>query len=326
MNKVGRAFAGLLSIALLALPLVVWWQWDRINDYIKLYNYTPPASAVTLAAQDQLTTKARHIFYVNHPQVVTNVKTFRNYCPQSEQTIVLGCYKSDQSGIFIYDIKDKRLQGVEQVTAAHEMLHAAYDRLGSEQRNKIDTLLVNFYNHGLHDKRLKETIEAYKKTEPDDLVNEMHSVFGSEATSLPTELEQYYRQYFIDRSAVTAFADKYQAEFTNRVRKIEQDDERLARLKIQIHDEEDNLTTQLQKLQVDRARLDNLRASGNVAAYNQAVPGFNAEVNSYNSGVSKLQNDIAAYNDLVKARNAIAADLRGLDSALDTRLTAQHIQ
>ena len=35
---------------------------------------------------------------------------------ESEKTIILGCYHSDQEGIFVYNVTDPRLSGVEQVT------------------------------------------------------------------------------------------------------------------------------------------------------------------------------------------------------------------
>ncbi len=82
------------------------------------------------------------------------------------------------------------------------MLHAAYNRLNSADKSRIDNSLQKYYQHTLTDQRIKNIIAAYKKTEPNDLVNEMHSIFGTEVAELPPELETYYKQYFSNRSVV----------------------------------------------------------------------------------------------------------------------------
>ena len=129
---------------------------------------------------------------------------------------MLGCYHSGQSGIFVLDVTDSRLDGVEQVTAAHEMLHAAYDRLSRSERSKVDAMLEDYYKNDLKDQRIVETINAYKKSEPKDVVNEMHSIFATEIASLPAPLEKYYQRYFTDRGQIVANAERYKSEFTSR--------------------------------------------------------------------------------------------------------------
>ena len=321
-----RLTSFVFSLAILALPVVIWVNHQALLDWWKLRGYNPPPSVVKLSQEDGLTDTARHIFYVNHPLLADSAAAFNQECPQSEQTIVLGCYHSGQNGIAIYNVKDARLGGVQEVTAAHEMLHAAYDRLSSKDKNYIDGLLTDYYAHDLHDQRILNTMNLYKKTEPHDVVDEMHSVFGTEIANLPAPLENYYQRYFTNRSAVANFAAGYQAEFSSRINQINDDDQRLAAMKKQIQAEEQNLQVQQSQLDADRSRLDSLRSSGQIDAFNAAVPGFNVKVAAYNQGVNKLQRDIAAYNQLVNDRNAIASDLRGLQGAIDTRLTTQGTQ
>jgi len=313
-------------LAFLAVPFVVWWQWHALYDWYRLRGYTPPPGISTLANQDTMTAYGKHLFYVNHPQLLGDVATFRQDCPESEQTIVLGCYHPNEDGIYVYNVQDAQLQGVQQVTAAHEMLHGAYDRLSAKDRNYIDGLLNDFYNNDEHDQRIIDEINLYKKTEPNSVTNEMHSVFGTEVSNLPAPLEAYYQKYFSNRGAVTAFADGYQGEFTSRTNQINADDAQLASLKSQISTQEQSLTNQLNQINSDKARLDSLRNSGQIDAYNSGVTSFNNEVDVYNSGVDKLHGDIDSYNSLVNSRNAIAGELRSLDSAIDTRLTTQSAQ
>ena len=326
MIRPKRIFGIVLALVVLSLSLIVWDKQQAIADWWKLRGYTPPTSVVSLADQDTMTAEAKHILYVNRPDLVTNSSTFRGDCTVAEQTIVLGCYHSDQDGIYVYVVNDKRLNGVEQVTIAHEMLHAAYGRLSKNEKTYIDGLLTNFYKNDLHDQRIIDTMKSYKKTEPNDVVNEMHSVFGTEVANLPKSLENYYSQYFTNRSAIVNFASEYEGEFTGRISKINAYDQQLSALNSQISTEEQSLSNQSNQLNIDRMQLNSLESSGQITQYNTRVPVFNHEVATYNQGVGKLQSDIASYNSLVNTRNAVANDLRSLDSSIDTRLTTQSAQ
>ncbi|MBI5906873.1 hypothetical protein HY857_02355 [Candidatus Saccharibacteria bacterium] len=325
MKAVKRLSTFTLSLLILAVPIAIYAQRQAIFDWARLRNYNPPAAIAQLASDDTMTSKARHMFYVNHTSLVAKAADFRKSCPVSEQTIVLGCYQPIQNGIYIYDVADTRLNGVHEVTAAHEMLHAAYDRLSSKDKNYVNGLLQSYYDTQT-DQRITDTVNAYKKSEPNDVVNEMHSVFGTEIADLPAPLENYYNQYFSNRAAVVSFSASYEGEFTNRLAKITSYDQQLAAMKQSIDSQEADLKNLLNQIESDRARLDRLKSSGDFAAYNAAVPGFNTEITAYNSGVTRLKNDIDSFNELVQTRNSLAAELRSLDSAIDTRLTPQAAQ
>ncbi|HSX45681.1 MAG TPA: hypothetical protein VLG27_01595 [Candidatus Saccharimonadia bacterium] len=293
---------------------------QNIYDWMALRNYQVPGYVAGLAAQDTMTASARKIFYVNHP-AIDNKTTFADVCPSGtrEQTIVLGCYHGGQGGIYLLQVSDPRLDGVEQVTAAHEMLHAAYDRLSSSDKQKVDAMLLDYYDNDLHNQRIRDTIAAYKKTEPNDVVNEMHSVFGTEVASLPSGLEQYYKRYFTDRAQVAAFAAQYQAEFTSRQTAVQQDDRQLTALKSQIDSQEADLKSR--QSQIDSAQSQLLaERDGNTSAYNAAVPGFNAQVDAYNAEVGQVQALISQFNQLVAARNAVAFEEDQLVNALSNNV------
>lgn len=326
MKILKRILAYVLLLALLSLPVVVFLKAQALSDWWQLRGYTPPPAVVELAEQDKMTDYAKHVFFVNHPQIESDAVEFRSECRQNEQTIILGCYHSNQRGIFIFDVQDNRLDGVEQVTSAHEMLHAAYDRLSSKQRERVDKILTDYFNNNLTDQRIINTINAYKKTEPNDIVNEMHSIFGTEIDDLPPVLEDYYKQYFSDRRAVVAFANAYEAEFTSREAKVKSYEIELSRLKAQIQAQETSLQIQLNNINTDRRRLDSLRDSGQTEEYNSGIDSFNSNVRAYNAAVAKLRSDIASYNSLVEEYNSIARELASLQEAIDTRFTSQTTQ
>lgn len=323
--KLRRAGGFLFSLTLLALPIVVWWQRVAVIDWWRLRGYSPPAEVVSLADAAAMNDFAKRVFYVNHPKVEKNSAQFRSQCPQGEKTIVLGCYRSPQLGIVIYDVTDPRLDGVEEVTAAHEMLHAAYDRLGADEKQKVNNLLNSFYLQ-LNDARIKETVSLYRQTGPEHVINEMHSIFGTEVSGLPAELESYYSRYFTDRQKVVKAAAGYESEFSSRLEKIAEYEKQLDHLRADIEAQESSLKSQAAGLESDRQRLEALRQSGQIEEYNSQVTAFNAKVNSYNQGVARLRRSINSYNSLLDNYNTIAGELRSLYSAIDTRLTTQSAQ
>ncbi len=319
-NKLSRL---ILSLIFLAAVLVAWANHQSIYDWIRLRGYEPPIKVAQLASDDTMTSYARHMFYINHPQIEGQA-TFNQDCPDDggEQTIVLGCYSGNQTGIFLYSINDPKLAGVEQVTAAHEMLHASYDRLSQKEKEHINQLLQEFYLHNLNDKRVKATIESYKKSEPNDVVNEMHSVFGTEVPKLTPELEAYYNKYFLNRSKVVAYAQKYQSTFTNNkaladkyAAQIKDIEQQLAIMKQQIDNSETALRNENLQLESDRASLN----SSNVNSFNNRVDQYNAKVQTYRTLISNYNDLIETHNNLVIKYRAITVETNQLIQELDSR-------
>lgn len=291
-----------------------------IADWWQLRNYQAPASVSLLASQDSMNDYGRKIFYVNHPDI-TAKKKFPSVCPSAtaEQTIVLGCYHSGQDGIYLLDVTDQRLDGVEQVTAAHEMLHAAYERLSQNDRNYVNGLLEDYYKNDLKDERVLKTIDAYKKTEPHDVVNEMHSIFGTEIQNLPAPLENYYKRYFKDRKQVAVYAARYQSEFASRQDAVTSYDAQLASMKPQIDSLEADIHSKQSSIAEQQKRLVALKSSGNISAYNASVPPYNNLIDVYNAEVAKIHDLINTYNQLVATRNAVALEENELVKDLSTQ-------
>lgn len=289
-----------------------------IRDEISLYGYEPSQEVKSLAEQTSMTDSARRVFYVNHPSIEAK-PSFVSACNANrEHTIVLGCYHSKQAGIYILDVTDERLLGVKPVTAAHEMLHAEYDRLSYSERNRIDNLLQDYYQNQLKDDRIKQTIEAYRTTEPNDLINEMHSIFATEISNLPNELEAYYQRYFNNRQAVVALAESYQAEFVSRQAKVAEYDQQLKEWLPQIEAENAYLDAESKAIEQQRMQMENWKQNANTRAYNAAVPAYNARVNNYNARVVEQRKLVQKYNDLVEVRNNLQVEVDELIQAISS--------
>lgn len=311
-------FEGVLLGLLVSLCLsaILIWKFQAIIDWWHLRNYTPPTQISDIADKTTMSSYGRRLFYVNHPELLS-VSTFSNHCQvAAEKTIVLGCYKGGDHGIYLYNVTDKRLSGVIETTAAHEMLHAGYARLTSKERNHINTLLESYYKTGLTDERIKSTIDAYKISEPTEIDNEMHSIFATEVKNLPSELETYYKQYFSDRASVVAMTERYQAEFTSRRDQAEAYDQQLATLKPIVDANQTEIKRQYALIEKMSTQLDSLKNAHKLDEYNQLVDTYNAHVRTYNALLARTQSQIDEYNTIVEKRNALALEERDLTKAL----------
>ena len=320
MQKVRKVGSWLVLVGLFVALVVGFGQRQVIYDWWRLRDYEPPARIVALADAATMTDYGRKLFYVHRPEL-NDKAAFSANCQGIEQSIILGCYIS-RTGIYLFDVKDPRLAGVEEVTAAHEMLHAAYDRLGGEERQRIDQQLAAAFAK-LDDERIIKTMVAYRQRDPSIVPNELHSIMATEVRDLPAELENYYKRYFTDRLKVVAFSEQYEQAFTERKNQVARYDTQLAELKQQIAAAEQALSGQVEAIRRERARLDALLESDQTEQYNAAVPGFNAQIRQYNSLIATAQNLIEQFNQIVAARNAVAVEQQELVEALDSRLMPQ---
>lgn len=313
-----RSITGLIVLwVLVGLGLIGWFNRENIYDSFRLRNYTPPNAIAQLATDTTMNASARKIFYVNHP-ALENSANFQRACGnEGEQTIVLGCYIPPQRGIHLYDITDARLAGIEQVTAAHELLHAAYDRLNSSDKKEVSALIQQAYA-GVTDKRIRTTIDAYQKNGA-DTTDELHSILGTEVRDLPLALETYYKRYFNERGKIVTYSEQYESVFTSRKAQVDAYDAELAGLKKQIDQNQADLSAQSKSLSDERAQLDSLLAARQYQQYNQGVGAYNARVQSYNALVDATKSQVNQYNDILEKRNAIALEEKQLFQSIDSR-------
>jgi hypothetical protein len=308
------------TVVLSGLGLLYGYRY-AIYDWWRLYNYNPSSAISNLASDTTMTSKAKVLFYINHPKL-EGANQFNLDCPiGGEHTIVLGCYKPVERGIYLFNITDKTLYGVEQVTAAHETLHAAYSRLSKSEKTYVNNLLQNYYLHGLHNPTVKAEIAAYKISEPNDILNEMHSIFGTEIAQLPPALENYYRQYFVNRAEIAKFAEDYRNAFSIREHQVSEYDKQLSSLHQIIDTDESTLNSDLQLISSEQNGLNSLRSSGNTIGYNNEVPSYNNRVYIYNQLVNRVRAEINQFNLIVAKRNAIALEENQLAGELNSKAT-----
>lgn len=290
---------------------------QNIMDWFKLQGYEPPARVVKLADETTMKPDTRRIFYVNHPQISQKAE-FQKQCESKEQSIVLGCYVNP-GGIYLLDVTDSRLNGVVEVTAAHEVLHAVYDRLGSDERARVDTLTNNFLKT-IKDERILKTVENYRKKDPDVVPSELHSIFGTEISELSPELEEYYAQHFSDRKQIVAFSQQYEQTFIELEERVESLDRQLESIKRQLESNKTELSRREAEIDQKRQELDRLLQNNEVEQYNSQVAVFNQMVSSYNSLINSSRQLANQYNNIVEERNSLVTTEQQLREELDSNI------
>jgi hypothetical protein len=258
----------------------------------------------------------KRLFYVNKPQI-SDRQTFSSQCKDAEQTIVLGCYNG--INIYIFKVEDQNLEGVQQVTAAHEMLHAAYNRLSSSEKTRIDKLVANAFAK-VTNQRVRALADSYNKQAPGSVPNELHSILATEVRDVGVELEEYYKKYFTNRAAVVAFSEKYEKVFEDIKRQVDKYDADLALRKTEIDSRESELKALENQLTSMRNQMEAYQRAGQIRNYNAMVSTYNQKVNEYNYGVEEVRGLISEYNKLVEARNKLAIQQQSLAKSIDSRL------
>lgn len=200
------------TVLFFAALVWIWLNQQLIVDSARYWQYSPSGQIASLSERIEFTDKGKFLFYATHPQM-EGKSTFNDRCGSHEHNAaILGCYASDR--IYIYDVTDERLDGIKEVTAAHEMLHAAYQRMSQSEKDSVNALLETEYEKMKSDESLAERMAFYARTEPGERSNELHSIIGTEVGSVSPELERHYAKYFSNRAIVVGLYGDYHQEFT----------------------------------------------------------------------------------------------------------------
>lgn len=211
-NRSGFRTVATLVISACLIGAALWVLFNRqfVLDTLTNATFKPTSEVVSLADESKLTSTGKFNFYATSPEVLDK-DAFNSSCPRRESNSpILGCYTSADR-IYIYNVSDPRLDGMKEVTAVHEMLHAIWQRTSPDKQKALESKLRNAYEQHADDE-LKKRMEYYERTEPGEFVNELHSILGTEVNSLGSDLESYYNSYF-SRSAVLAFHEQYSSTY-----------------------------------------------------------------------------------------------------------------
>jgi hypothetical protein len=306
----------IMSILLLSSVAYAFVNRQYLHDLYIIKRTNIEAEAQTLQNQLDLTPNGNFLYEASIPEVQESGE-FKRSCNdvKTEHSIVLGCYTKQR--IYIFNVSDTRLDGIQQVTAAHELLHAVYERMTPAERKQINKELTSLAGT-IKDERFQSTLDQYKRTEPGQINNELHSIIGTEISVTTPKLEEHYAKYFSNRQMIVDFAKQYERVFTDIEAEIQKHDKDLASMKIEIDALDKSITAQQSQIKLEAARLDLLRANDKIEEYNLGVVPFNELVRTYNANIESQRSKVAQYNTIVKERNSLATTQSDLTKQLDS--------
>lgn len=207
---------GIILFAVIVAALLLLSR-QQVVDNVRAWQFTPSSRVVEIRDSLHLSSLGELYFNSSRPEVET-ASQFNQSCPHSEpNNPVIGCYSNQL--IYIFDVENKKLDGIEETTAAHELLHAAYERMSESERAEVDAELQSVYKV-VKTKELEARMDYYEKNEPGEENNELHSILGTEFTQLSPRLEGHYQKYFANRGKVLAYYQQYQKAFTTVTSKL----------------------------------------------------------------------------------------------------------
>lgn len=286
--KQRKSFGYFISLIVLLLSLAAAYllvvNRQAVLDQLSVWQYQPTSEMASFVQRSGMSDTGEFYFYTSHPSLL-EATAFNQECDRKEEsTAILGCYNGRY--IYIYNVPNKDVDGIREVTGAHEMLHAAYDRLGETERQKIDQLLEAEYAKLSDDKEFSERMAFYARTEPGERDNELHSVIGTEVANIDPMLEEHYKRYFSDRSKVVALNQKYASVFS------------------ELEGRADVLSAQLTQL--------GNKIETESATYNKDIAQFNQDVTEFER--QARNNEFSTQAELNRERNKLLARADQLDT------------
>ena len=291
---------------------------DWFYDYYRGLTYEPSAEMIDIRSKLQLTGEGEFLFNASQP-VLSDRDEFNTVCRPNANTeiAVLGCYS--EGDIFVYNITESELDGIRELTTAHELLHAVWARMGEKEQEGLRAALNQVLNENKDS--LKEELDTYDDANRQE---ELYVRSGTEIKELPEVLETHFAKYFKNQDLVVSFYQKYIKvfrEIEEEMDKIKSETEELGRqIKAKIDDYEKRWASL--EAEVDEfnrcAEMAGCFASESVFYARRAVlvaaqgeldtmvDEINAMVNDYNSKIEIYNKDVTRTEQLNNTINSFS--------------------
>lgn len=321
-DKKRRILPAVVS-SLFALLMVAGGIWlfthrQYVQDLVDVWRYQPSSEVAALGSAITLTPKGEFIFYASHPEI-NEADDFNANCPQREvNNPILGCY--DGRFIYVYNVAEIDLAGIQEVTAAHELLHAVWLRMSTADRERVGQLLTQAYNE-MTDTSFRERMAYYERNEPGQLVNELHSIIGTEYATLSPELEAHYAQYMDDRSRVVAYHQQYASVFASLQAQVSTLYTQLTTLGKSIDAERSAYVSQSAQLTTDIESFNTRASQGAFSTQAQFYSERSALLQrsaTLEAQRQSLNSEIAVYNQTYQEYQNVAGRIQQLNSSINS--------
>lgn len=281
----------IISAIVIALVVVAIINRVIISDFIRGLGYEPTTEMINIRTSLNLTDYGNLVFNASWPELDKR-EIFNSHCRDYEnENAILGCY--DFENIYVYNITEPELDGIRELTAAHELLHAVYARLSEQDKRDLRPMLEQVYSSNAN--ILSEEIEMYLENER---YEELYVRAGTEIANLPATLESHYANIFKDQDRIAGYYNKYISVFN------------------QIQHNLDALSSEINNLEnVIKSKTDEYYSRS--AALNTAITSFNACAETPDCFTSEIVFQIRR-TELLNEYDALDALYNEIDSLIDT--------
>ena len=291
-----KAVWGVVGVLLAIVVVIVALNRQWVNDFARGLSYQPVGDMEQIMKDLDLTGRGEFLFKASRPEL-SSQDDFNAMCrtAMDEEMAVLGCYVGDN--IYVYNIESEELDGIRELTTAHELLHAVWARMSDSEKRALNTDLEQVLekNHEV----LGEELDAYDAVERQE---ELFVRAGTEVASLPVGLEKVYGEVFSDQDKVVGFYNKYIQVF----RAMEAEMDELAAKMQAIQSEIDSLTGEYER------RIDLL--DGEITSFNicAETAGCFASGGEFYSRRAVLVGEQAALEEMYNQINGLVDQYNGL--------------
>ncbi len=310
-----------LSTLLVAASFIAVNFRQEITDQIWYMSYEPSIEVASIAERAGMSDHGTFLYFASRP-VLDGTQNFNDLCGRQEQTSsILGCFSDNK--IYLYDVTDEKLDGIREVTAAHELLHAVYVRMDTQEKTAINKLLQAEYEKIKDDKEISALVEYYDRTEPGERYNELHSVIGTKVADISPELDAHYKKYFSNRSRTLILNEKYSAVFEKVQKQAEEVAKELNQLSSKISSSSASYNEEIKTLNQQIAVFNARANSGDFtsqAQFNSERDALTARVNSMTAKRVEINETISQFNTKLADYNALATESKELFESIDSTL------
>jgi uncharacterized protein with NRDE domain len=322
MKKVKlKLFLGTIGIfLLLASFAVLVYSGPLIKDYVLAYGYRESVDVSKAAEPLSLTNYSVRLLKASNTQIF-DAEQFNISCANfeaKETNRLLGCYLDQR--IYVYNITNPELENSEDVTLAHELLHAGWDRMSAKQKLSLKNALEKQISSGISP-ATEKAISVYKQkgVSGDDLTNEIHSILGTDEPNLSPELEAHYQKFFKRRADIVNLSLGVNKVFEDVETEINSYQQSLNLLAAQIDDVQADIKLSNSEYRRLTGVADSKLNAGDYDGYNAMVGPINNLVAGAQELDAKQQQLISNYNLKVAKFNKLVEKYNLLDKSLDSK-------
>ena len=321
--KKRRVWGWVCLLILLVVGVSVFLNREWLHDFYRGMIYQPSDEMAQIRNDLNLTDRGEFLFNAVRPEL-DGAAEFNSYCRDGESEIaVLGCYTS--GNIYVYNIVDKRLEGIRELTTAHELLHANYARMSESEKTELVADLTRVFdaNRDL----LEGEINTYDVSQKQE---ELYVRAGTEVKDLPEVLEKHYAEIFEEQDKIVGYYNSYISVFKSLETEMKGLKAEMETIKTELDTKMEEYEQKVTQLNAKIADFNNCAETAGCFASEFEFYGQRAELVTEQTALVELYNEInelvEVYNTKVEAYNADVLQNEKLNILINSAVQPQEIK